>query len=331
MGYHTEFNGSFELNKPLTLEHAHYLQAFNETRRMARRPDSKLLTADPVRIAAGLPIGEDCAYFVGGEGYAGQSRDSSIIDYNNQPAEQPGLWCQWRPNGDGTAIEWDENEKFYNYVEWLEYIIAHFLQPWGYVLGGEVYWQGADNADMGCITVTDNVVTVRRARIDYDDKDYDAVKAERDSYRKELSAVMPSDFKDWWQNSKKEWPALAAMIIKDKRESADRDAQMLEAVVAVHDARLALLQTLWAGSAKVGRWLVAGEESKSNAEGAEWTPFTTEEQAAWLRDGVVPILEQALFEQDANNNPIIPLNILLKHGFDEERHDQTRYPQVHGS
>jgi hypothetical protein len=121
------------------------------------------------------------------------------------------------------------------------------------------------------------------------------------------------------------------MIIKDKHESAANDAQMLEAVVAVHDARLALLQSLWAGSAKVGRWLIAGEESKSDAEGAEWTPFTAEEEADWLREGVVPRLEQALFEHDSDNNPIIPLNILLKYGFDEERPDQTRYPQVYGS
>jgi hypothetical protein len=35
MGYHTDFNGSLELDKPLTDEHREYLNAFNGTRRMA--------------------------------------------------------------------------------------------------------------------------------------------------------------------------------------------------------------------------------------------------------------------------------------------------------
>lgn len=36
-----------------------------------------------------------------------------------------------------------------------------------------------------------------------------------------LSAVMPADFKDWWQNSRSEWPAVAAGVIESQR--ADRD------------------------------------------------------------------------------------------------------------
>lgn len=36
-----------------------------------------------------------------------------------------------------------------------------------------------------------------------------------------LSAVMPADFKDWWQNSRTEWPAVAAAVIQAQR--ADRD------------------------------------------------------------------------------------------------------------
>jgi len=38
-----------------------------------------------------------------------------------------------------------------------------------------------------------------------------------DLYEKELSAVMPSDFKDWWENSKDEWPSVAARVIESLR------------------------------------------------------------------------------------------------------------------
>lgn len=47
-----------------------------------------------------------------------------------------------------------------NYVEWLEYLIQHFIAPWGYKLNGAVVWHGEDSDDIGRIVVTDNVVRV---------------------------------------------------------------------------------------------------------------------------------------------------------------------------
>ena len=132
---------------------------------------------DSVRIAAGLPIGLEGAYFVGGSGFCGQDRDASILEYNDPPAGQPGLWCQWVPNQkdketwtrseDGTEIGWNGAEKFYCYIEWLQYIIDHFLKPWGYVLNGEVEWQGERRDDTGLIVVNDNVVTKKVGRAVY--------------------------------------------------------------------------------------------------------------------------------------------------------------------
>jgi hypothetical protein len=146
----------------LKAEHAAYLLHFSETRRMRRNPQIAQALPDPVRAAVGLPIGPEGAYFVGGEGYSGQAHDDSVLDYNKPPRGQPGLWCQWIPNEDGTAIVWDDGEKFYCYVEWLEYLIEHFLRPWGYLLNGEIKWQGEDEADQGKIVVTDNGVRARR-------------------------------------------------------------------------------------------------------------------------------------------------------------------------
>jgi hypothetical protein len=80
----------------------------------------------------------------------------SIIDYNQQPSGQPGLWCQW--NIVGNRLKWDGAEKFYHYVEWLEYLIEHFFKRWGYTLNGEVLWEGEWREDMGKIIVKDNVV-----------------------------------------------------------------------------------------------------------------------------------------------------------------------------
>lgn len=151
MGYTTDFFGQFTVTPPLKPEHAAYLRRFNETRRMARDADKAEALPDPTRAAAGLPIGRQGAYFVAGDGFAGQAHDDSVIDYNRPPNGQPGLWCQWTPTNDGAALEWDGGEKFYDYVEWLEYLVAHFLKPWGYAIEGAVQWQGEESDDRGVI------------------------------------------------------------------------------------------------------------------------------------------------------------------------------------
>ena len=165
MGYTTDFSGSFSLDKPLTDAHAAYLRKFAETRRMSRNVEIASKFPDPIREAAGLPIGEQGSYFVGGLGFCGQELDASVVNSNSEPPGQPSLWCQWVPTDDNDGIEWDGGEKFYNYTKWLEYIIEHFLKPWGYVLNGVVEWFGEEHDDRGMIVVDDNNVTTKRARI----------------------------------------------------------------------------------------------------------------------------------------------------------------------
>ena len=168
MGYTTDFSGSFSLDKPLTDAHAEYLQKFAGTRRMKRNQTIASTLLDPVREAVGLPIGEAGGYFVGGGGDFGQGIDASVINSNDAPSGQPGLWCQWVPTQDNNGIEWDGGEKFYHYVEWLAYITEHFLMPWGYVLNGEAEWFGEDHSDRGKILVTNNVVSTKKAKIVYE-------------------------------------------------------------------------------------------------------------------------------------------------------------------
>ena len=141
MGYHTEFKGKFNLNKPLDDETYNFLIKFNETRRMARNTDPK--------------FGVEGEFFVDGFGFRGQDNDPTIIDHNRCPSTQPGLWCQWRPSEDRMHIEWDEGEKFYEYRAWLVYIIKNFLTPKGYTLSGFVSYQGEDSDDNGIIDGAD--------------------------------------------------------------------------------------------------------------------------------------------------------------------------------
>jgi len=68
---------------------------------------------------------------------------------------------------------------------------------------------------------------LRKANLDcvdhYNDcrAEAEALRAQVADYETRLSAVMPSDFKDWHQNSKAEWPEVAAWVIETLREQRD--------------------------------------------------------------------------------------------------------------
>ena len=172
MGYTTDFKGKFKLDKPLNIKQFAYLNAFSKSRRMARDAKKADKMDDPLRVAVNLPVGEQGGYFVGqAKNNYGQDHDDSILDYNGAPKGQPGLWCQWVPTEDGEAIEWDGGEKFYDYVGWLRYIIANFLQPWGLTLNGRVTWEGEDRSDVGTIVVKDNEVSTIEGTKYEDDED----------------------------------------------------------------------------------------------------------------------------------------------------------------
>ena len=114
MGYTTDFTGHFKLNKKLDTDTHEFLNKFNRTRRMKRSIKG---------------YGIEGEFYVDGTGQYGQDYDSTVLDHNRPPRTQPGLWCGWTPNEDGTCIEWDGGEKFYEYVEWIEYLIDNVLKP----------------------------------------------------------------------------------------------------------------------------------------------------------------------------------------------------------
>ena len=152
MGYTTTFTGQFKLDRPLELNHRIYLTLFSTVRHVLRCEVKTAQLADAARLAANLPLGHQSCYYVG-------ASKIGVVSDNQPPRDCPNLYCQWTPTPDGTVIIWDGSEKFYDYIPWLKFLIAHFFNLWGYVLNGEVKYQGEDSADFGKIIVVNNKVT----------------------------------------------------------------------------------------------------------------------------------------------------------------------------
>ena len=73
----------------------------------------------------------------------------------------PGMYCQWIPTTVST-LAWDEGEKFYNYIEWLQHLVKNFFKPWGKSLNGIVTWGGEDGFDVGRIEIVNNLITIKK-------------------------------------------------------------------------------------------------------------------------------------------------------------------------
>lgn len=161
MGYTTYFDGSLKFNKPVEDWLVEYINKFNKTRRMKRDNEKiKELFPDWKKQCFAGNLGEEGEFFIGGLGYYGQDNDGSVLDHNRPSIKQPGLWCQWVIGGNNDELVWDEGEKFYDYVEWLEYMISNFFDPLGYILNGDITWDGEESDDTGVIHVEDNIVDV---------------------------------------------------------------------------------------------------------------------------------------------------------------------------
>lgn len=159
MGYTTEFYGSVGFNKPITYELANYINKFSEVRHMWRNVEKiKKVYPNWEELCFNGQLGDGGEYFIGEKSFG--EKDDSIVDYNRPFNSQPGLWCQWIIGSNG-ELEWDGNEKFYEYEEWLRYLIKHFFEPSDYILNGEIGFQGEDYDDFGTICVKDNIVTVK--------------------------------------------------------------------------------------------------------------------------------------------------------------------------
>ena len=102
------------------------------------------------------------------EGYLETNRPLTIVeketindfsDERHEGSKYPGIWCQWII-ADDDKLEWDGGEKFYNYVEWLEYLIKNYFNVWDVKLNGTIKWQGESMDDRGKIIVENNNIKV---------------------------------------------------------------------------------------------------------------------------------------------------------------------------
>jgi len=57
-------------------------------------------------------------------------------------------------------------------------------------------------------------------------------------YDEEISKEMPLDFKDWWENSKEEWPLVARYVLERRRG----EIEWLEIALIAKDQKIKELE-----------------------------------------------------------------------------------------
>lgn len=161
MGYTTTFSGSLRFNREVSVQMQEFINRFSATRRMPRDNDKiKEVYPNWRELCFFGDLGNNGAYFAPISRNFGQEDDGTIIDSNGwRCSVHPSLWCHWII--EDNKLMWDGGEKFYDYVEWLEYLIKHFFAPLGYVLNGDIEWEGEERDDCGTIHVVNNKITIK--------------------------------------------------------------------------------------------------------------------------------------------------------------------------
>ena len=89
---------------------------------------------------------------------------SVILEANYDPdsiqGEHPRSYMQWVPTQSLDHIVYDGNEKFYEYVDWMKWLV-NYLKSIGITADGEIDWSGERAGDTGTIVVANSEVTVR--------------------------------------------------------------------------------------------------------------------------------------------------------------------------
>jgi hypothetical protein len=122
MGYCVYYNGEVNVTPPLTEEHAAVLRALVN---LERTDETQAVFA---AIAA--------------------SPESDL----------PGHAGLLEVADDRGCIRPEEGESRHGFRMWLKLLLEHFLAPQGYGLSGEVFWEGEDPDDRGCVYVNDNQI-----------------------------------------------------------------------------------------------------------------------------------------------------------------------------
>ena len=158
MGYSTDFVGGFLIRGPI-----HGVKVDEKT--------LKLLAAFNHNLDNFKEANQEF------EAFLAEMKRIGTLD-PNENYDNPYSYNQWVVRDvrsyrlEWQELRWDEVEKFYDYVAWLEHIIKYVFSPRGYVLSGKVNYFGEDDHDMGYIKIEDNVVTHVQAQFDGVDTTY---------------------------------------------------------------------------------------------------------------------------------------------------------------
>jgi hypothetical protein len=90
-----------------------------------------------------------------------QQEELNKLQINRHEGEGlPGIWCDWEVT-DGSVLKHAGNEKFYNYTDWLKYLIDNYFNKYNVKLNGKLFWQGESIGDVGIISVENSVMQVK--------------------------------------------------------------------------------------------------------------------------------------------------------------------------
>lgn len=91
----------------------------------------------------------------------------ALLEFNEDPdlikeGEHPdSSYMQWVPSQTLDAIVWDGNEKFYDYEQWMAWLLR-WLDARGIKANGQLEWRGEDHSDIGRISIVDNAMEVEK-------------------------------------------------------------------------------------------------------------------------------------------------------------------------
>ena len=161
MGYSTDFNGKIKISPKLKDNDKEFLDKFFQIRHM-KRDMTKLkdISEDLIK-----ECGKDgCFYLKDYDGIKEMADVKTIININDS-GDMPSFWCDLEIVEEigETFIQWNGSEKTYGVnVEngWFTWLIDNFFKPCGYVLNGEMTWQGEYDDDTGTIKIENNIVSL---------------------------------------------------------------------------------------------------------------------------------------------------------------------------
>lgn len=130
MGYSTYFNGSFKLSRKLTVSEIDTLFSLSE----GEVPDDLDDTLTPGDQCHWIPI---------------EVLEDGRHKHLERGDPRSPLQC---------LLVSPNEEKMYDWDEWLSYLSGTLFKAWGVEMGGKMVWQGEDTGDSGVIFAKGNKV-----------------------------------------------------------------------------------------------------------------------------------------------------------------------------